>query len=224
MVAGYRSRVLGGIGPSGRISRPVFGLSSSPCPLSGIVPDLSGGVSSVSCAPSGDREDVGQGHIGDRSRSGTRLLQSPFSGGKGDRRLASRDRSLSPEWVFSSNSVQDGDSRLGVALRPRGGFPSFRRFEGRVFSNTRSSVLAKAIAVHIRGDGVPVQGPVIRTVDCPPGLYPSVCSRVRVGALLRDSTSTIPGRPAGPCLLGGSGQTTRPGAAVALSLSGDCDN
>ena len=28
---------------------------------------------------------------------------------------------------------------------------------------------------------------------------------------------------AGPCLLGGSGQATRPGAAVALSLSGDCD-
>ena len=43
-VAGYRSRVLGGIGPSGRISRPVFGLSSSPRPLSGVVPDVSGGV------------------------------------------------------------------------------------------------------------------------------------------------------------------------------------
>ena len=36
-------------------------------------------------------------------------------------------------------------------------------------------------------------------------------------------TSTVPGRLAGPCLLGGSGQATRPGTAVALSLSGDCD-
>ena len=90
-VAGYRSRVLGGIGPSGRISCPVFGLSSSPCLLFGIVPDISGGVSSVSCIPSGDREDVGQVCVGDLSRSVTRLLQSLFSGGKGDGRLASCD-------------------------------------------------------------------------------------------------------------------------------------
>ena len=41
-VAGYRSRILVGIGPSGRISRPVFGLSSSPRPLSGIVSNVSG--------------------------------------------------------------------------------------------------------------------------------------------------------------------------------------
>ena len=38
---------------------------------------------------------------------------------------------------------------------------------------------------------VKVQGPVLRTVDCPPGLYPSVCSqRVSLGAYSRDSTSS----------------------------------
>ena len=222
-MASYRSRVLGGIGPLGRISRPVFGLSSSTRPLSGIVPDVSVGVSSVSCPPSGDREDLDQERVGDCSKSGSQLLQSPFSGGKGDRRLASRDRSLSPEWVCSSNSVQDGISRLGTAFRPRGRFPSFRGFEGHVFSNTRSSVLAKTFAFRVGRDSLPVQGPVIQGVDCTPGLYPSVCSRVSVGALSRDSTSPVPGRLAGPCLLGGSGQTTRLGTAVALSLSGDCD-
>ena len=46
MVASYRSRVLGGIDPSGWISHPVFGLSASPRPLSGIVSDVLGGVSS----------------------------------------------------------------------------------------------------------------------------------------------------------------------------------
>ena len=61
------------------------------------------------------------------------------------------------------------------------------------------------------------------TVDCPPGLYSSVCSRVSLGALSLDSTSTVPGQLAGPCLLGSSGQATRPGTAVTLSLSGDCD-
>ena len=43
----------------------------------------------VSCAPLGDQGDVGQRRIGDRSRSRTRLLQSLFSGGKGDGRLVS---------------------------------------------------------------------------------------------------------------------------------------
>ena len=42
-----------------------------------------------------------------------------------------------------------------------------------------------------------------------------------MGTHSRDSTSTVPGRLAGSCLLGGSGQTTCPGAAVALSLFGD---
>ena len=101
---------------------------------------------------------------------------------KGDGRLASHDRSLSPERVCSSNSVNDGDSHLGAALRPRGRFPSFRGFEGRVFSNTRSSVLAKAVAFHVGGDNLPIQGPVLRTVDCPPRSLPECmqpCQRGR---------------------------------------------
>ena len=67
-------------------SAVVPGLSSSPHLLSGIVSDVSGGGSSVSCAPSEDRKDVGQRRIGDCSRSRTRFLQSPFSDGKGNGR------------------------------------------------------------------------------------------------------------------------------------------
>ena len=54
--------------------------------------------------------------------------------------LATRDQPLSPEWVWSSNSVQDGDSRLCAPVRQKGGFPSFHRSEGRVFPDTCSSV------------------------------------------------------------------------------------
>ena len=32
---------------------------------------------------------------------------------------------LSPERVYSANSVQDGDCALRASVRPRGGFPSF---------------------------------------------------------------------------------------------------
>ena len=138
--------------------------------------------------------------------------------------MASRDRSLSPERVYSSNSIQDGDSRLGAALCPRGRFPSFRGFEGHVFSNTRSSVLTKAIAFHVGGDSLPVQGPVLSDCRLPPQVFTRVFAAMSAWAhSRRDSSSPVPGQLAGPCLLGGSGQTTCPGTALALSLSGDCD-
>ena len=103
------------------------------------------------------------------------------------------------------------------------GFPSFHRFEGRVFPDTRSSVIEEAIEVPVGGDSLPVQSPVFQTVDCPTGLYLGVRRCVCVGPLPRDSSAAVPGRLAGPCLFGGGGQTPRPGPSLALSLPRDSD-
>ena len=70
----------------------------------------------------GGREDVVQGHLGNRPRSGSRLLQLSFPGGKGDGGLASRDRPLSPERVCSAISVQDEDGSLRASVRPERDF------------------------------------------------------------------------------------------------------
>ena len=156
-------------------------------------------------------------------RSGSRLLQSPFPGGKGDRGLETRDRPLLPEQVCSSNSVQDGDSRLCASVRQRGGFHSFHGFEGRVFLDTRSSVIEEAIEVPVGRDSLLVQGSLFRTVDCPAGLHQGVCHRVCMGAFPRDSSSSVPGRLAGPRLFGGGVQKERPGSALSLSLLRDRD-
>ena len=137
--------------------------------------------------------------------------------------LATRDRPLSHERVCSSNSIQDGDSRLCAPVRQRGGFPSFHRSEGRIFPNTRSSVVEEAIEVPVGRDSLSVQGPVFRTVDCPSGLHQGVCRCVSMGALPRDSSASVPGRLAGPRLFGGGGQKERPGSALALSLPWDLD-
>ena len=64
-LADYWSRVLGAGRPEGWLPYPLQGLSSSP--------RLPGG-----------REDVVQGRLENRPRSGSRLLQSSFPGGKGD--------------------------------------------------------------------------------------------------------------------------------------------
>ena len=44
-----------------------------------------------------------------------------------------------------------------------------------------------------------------------------------MGSVPRDSASRVPGRLAGPCLLGGRGHKERSGSALALSLSRDRD-
>ena len=103
------------------------------------------------------------------------------------------------------------------------GFPSFHRSEGRVFPDTRSSILEEAIEVPVGQDSLPVQGPVLRTVDCSAGLHQGVCNGLCLDAFPRDSSSQVPRRLAGPRLFGDGGQTARPGTFLALSLPRDCD-
>ena len=146
-----------------------------------------------------------------------------FSCGKGDGRLASRDRPLSPERVCSTNIVQDGDRSLRATLHPRGGFPGFHRPERCEFPNTRSSGIEEAIEVLVGRGSLPVQSPVLWTVDCPSGLRQGVCSGFCVGSLPRNLSSQLPGQLAGPCLLGSRGQKERSGSALALALSRDRD-
>ena len=134
-----------------------------------------------------------------------------------------RDRPLSPERVCSANTVQDGDHSLYAPVRQRGGFPSFHRSEGRVFPDTHSSVVEEATEVPVGRDSLSIQGPVLGTVDCPSGLHQGVCSRVCVGALPQDSSSSVPGRLAGPSLFRGGGQKERPGSALGIVINEKSD-
>ena len=111
----------------------------------------------------------------------------------------------------------------GATLRPRGRFPSFHRPERCVFPKTHSSGVEEAIEVPVGRGSLPVQGPVLRSVNCPSGLHQGVCSVLCVGSPPRDSSSQVPGRLAGPHLLGGRGQKESSGSALALSLPRDSD-
>ena len=78
------SEFLSAIRLAGRLSHPLPGLSSSPLSHPDIVSNVAGRISSVTGLAPGGREDIVQGCPGDRPRSGSRLLQSSFPGGKGD--------------------------------------------------------------------------------------------------------------------------------------------
>ena len=82
-VAGDWSRDLGCDRSSGRLPRPVHGLSSSPSSHTSIVSDVPGRLSSGSSLAARGRGDACQRSLRNRPRSGSRLLQSPLPGGEG---------------------------------------------------------------------------------------------------------------------------------------------
>ena len=205
-VAGDWSRDLGGDRSSGRLSRPVHGLSSSPSSHTGIVSDVPGRLFSGSSLAARGRGDACQKSLRNRPRSGSRLLQSPLPGGEGDWRLEACDRSLTLERLHPADVVQDGNSRFGAVICQRGGFSSFLGSEGRVLSDPDPRIIEEAVEVHVGGDSLPVQSPVLRSVDCSPGLYQGLRNGVSLGTLSRDQTAPLPGRLVGSLLLGEESQ------------------
>ena len=201
--------------PSGRVPAPVR-VSSSPHPNTNLVPCLPPRISSISGAPSGDREDAGQRSAGDRSRSGPRLLQPPLPGGKGDGRLAPRDRPVDSEHLHSTDTVQDGDCSLRLDRCPRERSPRLPGLEGRVLSSSR-----KFLRFVSQGTVYQFRVLCFGLSTAPPSLHESVRSCVSVGALSRDSASPLLGRLAGSGLLGDQSPSARPRPALVVSRSGD---
>ena len=222
-VAGNWSRDLGGDRSSGRLPCPVQGLSSSPSSHTGIVSDVPGRLSSGSSLAARGRGDACQRSLRNRPRSGSRLLQSSLPGGEGDWRLEACDRSLAFERLRPVDAVQDGNSRFGAVVCQRGGFSSFLGSEGCVLSDPDPWIIEEAVEVHVGGDSLPVQSPVLRSVDCSPGLYQSLRGGVGLSSRSRYPTAPLPGRLVGPLLLGEEGQGVDQGAPLALSHPRDCD-
>ena len=202
---------------------PVHGLSSAPSSHTGIVSDVPGRLSSGSSLAARGRGDACQRSLRNRPRSGSRLLQSPLPGGEGDWRLEADDRSLSFERLRPADAVQDGNSRFGAVICQRGGFSSFLGSEGCILSDPDPRIIEEAVEVHVGGDSLPVQSPVLRSVDCSPGLYQGLCGGVSVGTLPRDQTAPLSGRLVGSLLLGEEGQPVDKGAPLALSHPRDYD-
>ena len=191
-VAGNWSRDLGGDRSSGRLPCPVQGLSSSPSSHTGIVSDVPGRLSSGSSLAARGRGDACQRSLRNRPRSGSRLLQSSLPGGEGDWWLEACDRSLAFERLRPADAVQDGNSRFGAVVCQRGGFSSFLGSEGCVLSDPDPWIVEEAVEVHVGGDSLPVQSPVLRSVDCSPGLYQSLRGGVGLGSRSRYPTAPLP--------------------------------
>ena len=190
-MAGNWSRDLGGDRSSGRLPCPVQGLSSSPSSHTGIVSDVPGRLSSGSSLAARGRGDACQRRLRNRPRSGSRLLQSSLPGGEGDWRLEACDRSLTLEQLRPADAVQDGNSRFGAVVCQRGGFSSFLGSEGCVLSDPDPRIIEEAVEVHVGGDSLPVQSPVLRSVDCSPRSLPGSSRWCRLGHTLAGSDCSV---------------------------------
>ena len=78
-----------------------------PRQVAGIVPNVPARLSAGSRPPSGSREHDNEGSPGDRTRSGSRLLQPPLSSRKGIRRLETRDRPLPSQRIRTTNPLNE---------------------------------------------------------------------------------------------------------------------
>ena len=220
-VAGDWSRDLGGDRSSGRLPHPVHGLSSSPSSHTGIVSDVPGRLSSGSSLAARGRGDACQRSLRNRPRSGVPAFTVASSWWR--RRLEACDRSLTLERLRPADVVPDGNSRFGAVICQREGFSSFLGSEGLVLSDPDPRIIEEAVEVHVGGDSLPVQSPVLRSVDCSPGLYQGLRGGVSLGTLSRDQTAPLPGRLVGSLLLGEESQGVDQGAPLTLSHPRDCD-
>ena len=168
----------------------------------------------------------GRGHdiqerFGESGRPGSRLLQSPFLGGKGLGRLETLDRPLSPQRVREANPIQNGDCLLSPPLSKRGRLPSIHRPEGRLLPGARPSLLPEVAPFRLGRIGPPVPSPLLQIINRPSGLHTCVRHSVGLGPLPWSPPPPVPRRLAGPGLFRGQGQTACQGPLVAVPLPRD---
>ena len=166
----------------------------------GTVPNVPLRLSKSSRPASRGRDYVVEGSLGESLRSGTRLLQPSLPGGKGVRRLETRDRPLS------------------FPLSEEGRLPGLYQPEGCILPNTRPRLLQEMAPFRFERDGPSIQGPVLRVIDCPVGLHQSLHYSVGLGPRPWGSSSPVPGQLAGPGLYRGQSQTARPGPSIPVQL------
>ena len=222
-VAGDWSRDRGGDRSSGRLPRPVHGLSSSRSSHTGIVSDVPGRLSSGSSLAQEVEAMLAKGALeiardpGPGFYSRLLLVEKATGGWRPVIDLSHLNDfvQLTP---FKMETVA-----FGAVICQRGGFSSFLGSEGCILSDPDPRIIEEAVEVHVGGDSLPVQSPVLLSVDCSPGLYQGLRGGVSVGTLPRDQTAPLSGRLVGSLLLGEESQTVDQGAPLALSHPRDCD-
>ena len=112
----------------------------------------------------------------------SRVLQPPFCGAQGVRRMASCSRCQHAEHFHPQDEVQYGDESIGPRLTPSGGLDDYVRHVGRILPYSSTSGIKEVSKVRLPEEGIPVQGSVLRTLHSSSSIYENHGSHRKVAS------------------------------------------
>ena len=189
-VAGNWSRDLGGDRSSGRLPCPVQGLSSSLARTPVSFPTYRAGSPRAQALRQEVEAMLAKGALEIARDPGPGFYSRLFLVEKatgGWRPVID----LSIEGLRPADAVQDGNSRFGAVVCQRGGFSSFLGSEGCALSDPDPWIIEEAVEVHVGGDSLPVQSPVLSGCRLLPRSLPESSRRCRLGLTLAEFDCSV---------------------------------
>ena len=156
------------------------------------------------------------------SASISRLLQPVILGYESFRGVETGHRPFHSELVDSAVILQDGDTSIRSSLGSSGGLDGVSGLEGCVLAGANAPGFTQVPQVHGGGEGVPVQGTLLRTFHGSASFYQGHGSCVSDSTQDGGTTSSLPGRLVASGILTRAGSPCSEDSAPTLQAPRDC--
>ena len=187
-------------------------------PFTGLCPQFDQGQSSGGRG-SGSAEQ-GFHRAGSASISG--LLQPVIRGNESFRGVETGHRPFHSELEDSTDILQDGDTAIRSSLGSSGGLDGVSGLEGCILAGANASGFTQVPQVPGGGEGVPVQGALLRPFHGSAGFYQGHGSCVSDSSQDGGTASSVPRRLVASGFLTRAGSPCSEDSAPALQISRDC--
>ena len=163
-----------------------------------------------------------QGCLRAGSASISRLLQPVIHGYESFRGVETSHRPFHSELEDSADILQDGDTSIRSSLGSSGGLDGVSGLEGCVLAGANAPGFTQVPQVHGGGEGVPVQGTLLRPFHGSASLYQGHGSCVSDSTQDGGTTSLLPGRLVASGILTRAGSPCSEDSAPTLQAPRDC--
>ena len=187
-------------------------------PFTGLCPQFDQGQSSGGRG-SGSAEQ-GCHRAGSASISG--LLQPVIRGNESFRGVETGHRPFHSELEDSTDILQDGDASIRSSLGSSGGLDGVSGLEGCILAGANAPGFTQVPQVHGGGEGVPVQGALLRPFHGSAGFYQGHGSCVSDSSQDGSTTSSVPRRLLASGFLTLAGSPCSEDSTPTLQVSWDC--
>ena len=156
------------------------------------------------------------------SASISRLLQPVIRGYESFRGVETSHRPFHSELEDSADILQDGDTSIHSSLGASGGLDGVSGLEGCVLAGANAPGFMQVPQVHGGGEGVPVQGTLLRLFHGSASFYQGHGSCVSDSTQDGGTTSSLPGRLVASGILTRAGSPCSEDSAPTLQAPRDC--